>query len=351
MDRSFSLVGEIGGTKTFLTLVSRDGERAFVTHATERFVSAEHASLGAMCKAFLQSLSPEFRRIKNGTFAVPGAVIDGRCKTTNLPWVLDERELAQELGASRVRLLNDVQATAYGSLHLDPKKIETLQVGIESPHATISVVSAGTGMGQSYLVSVNGQYHPMATEGGHSSFAPQGIREVELQYFIADELKSESQQKEQIHTHVSVERVLSGPAIPRIYRFLVREHPSAESTAVRTLVRESSDPSAVIGAHALDPSVHGGKPDVLCLRTLRLFASMLAAEAGNVALKHLSRGGVMLAGGVCAKLLPLLKEPEFMQAFVRKGRFEGFLKNVPVKVLLDEQVGLVGAIWYALEQE
>jgi glucokinase len=356
MTHGYYLAGDIGGTKTFLALLDRS-----VTHtdpaltpplnvlAQQRYHSAEHGSLHAMCEHFLQQISPQIgvlagqrAQLSGACFALPGAVIDGKCETTNLPWSLDERALEKALSCPRVVLLNDLQATAYGSLFLSPEDSVVLQQGKRCPKGTISVVAAGTGMGQSFLVAHDGGYVPMATEGGHSSFAPRTAREFALREHIANAL---AELGSAAPAHVSVERVLSGPGLGRIYDFLRTQTPARESEAVRDLLRHT-DAGAVIGARAFASETHGAA-DPLCAEAVEWFASMLAAEAANVALKHFARGGVVLAGGVCAKLLPALKAPSFVQAFADKGRFAGLLREIPLRVLVNEQVGLIGAMRYA----
>ncbi len=344
MDSLHYLAGDIGGTKTYLALFTQDPSGAPKIVAKRRYLSAEFATLTSMCESFLAEHSIGARGVRRACFALPGAVIDGHCETTNLPWVLDETVLARQLGCERVLLLNDLQATAYGSLFLAGDESVEVQQGVSAPHATIAVLAAGTGMGQSALVSCGGQYVPLATEGGHSSFAPQTEREFALREFIANSLAKEGHGAS---PHVSVERVVSGPGLARIYEFLCHENPSRESMNIRALI-QAGDPSEVIGRCALATDSH---PDPLCVFAVKWFVSMLAAEASNVALKHLARGGVVLAGGVCAKLLPAIKRPEFLSVFAAKGRFAGLLRQIPIRVLLNEEVGLLGAMRYAMKQE
>jgi len=256
-------------------------------------------------------------------------VIEGNSKATNLPWELDERRLAEALRVSRVKLLNDLEAAAYGMLQLEPPDLCVMQPG--SPHkGNIAVIAAGTGLGEAILYWDGARYHPMATEGGHADFAPRNDLEIGLLRYLQKEFD-----------HVSYERVLSGPGLFNIYRFLRDSEIAPEPEWLRTRIA-TDDPSAVISEIGLAGN------DPLCTKALDLFCSAYGAEAGNLALKAFAIGGVYIGGGIAPKLLSRLKESTFLHAFSDKGRFSELLRSIEVKVALNLRTPLIGAAHYGL---
>jgi glucokinase len=264
-------------------------------------------------------------------FGVAGAVIDGRCHTTNLPWVLEESSLSTLLGGVRVKLLNDVEATAYGMLHLPPDDLAPLHPPeVKARRGNIAVVAVGTGLGEGVLYWDGGAYHPLPSEGGHSDFAPRTDAEIELLRYLTRQLGG----------HVSYERVVSGPGFSNLYAFLRDTGFAPESPALRTEL-ERGDRNAVIARLGLAGS------DPLCSEAVRLFCAILGAEAGNLALKCFALGGVYIAGGIPPKVLPALRRGDFWEAFVGKGRFEELMSRLPVWVNMNEGAALLGAAHYA----
>jgi glucokinase len=262
-------------------------------------------------------------------FGVAGAVIDGRSNATNLPWQLDERALGSFLGCRHVKLLNDLEAAAYGMLHLPPEKLHVLQEG-DRPRANCAVIAAGTGLGEAMLWYDGTRWHPVASEGGHASFAPQDDEEVELLRYLRARLQG----------HVSTERVLSGPGLRHVYEFL-RDTGRFEEPKWLAEELAQGDPSADISTLAL-----AGK-SALCEAALRRFVRIYGAEAGDLAIRVLARGGVYLGGGIAPKILPALEAPDFREAFRAKGRFQPLLERIPIAVALDPSVPLLGAAHFA----
>jgi len=322
------LAGDIGGTKTVLALY-RDPSEKLEPIKEEVFKSQEFPQ-------FEQVLSKFFGENKNGKMSaicigVAGPVKNGRCETTNLPWVLDEKEIGKTWGVEKVKLLNDLEAAAYGMLFLPSHEMAELNKGTPSSEkGNIAVIAAGTGLGEAFLCWDSGGYIPVASEGGHSDFAPQSDQEIELLKFLRSELG-----------HVSYERILSGPGIFNIYRFLRATGPYPEPDWLKEKL-QSGDPSATITQIGL------ARENELCLETLNLFTSIYGAEAGNLALKALSVSGVFIGGGIAPKIFEKLNDGAFMKAFLNKGRYTKLLKEIPVKVSLNSKAPLIGAAQYAL---
>jgi glucokinase len=257
-------------------------------------------------------------------FGVAGPVVDGRCVATNLPWVLDEARLASSIPAARVRLLNDLEATGYGVLELPPTSFATLQAGAPRP-GNMVLIAAGTGLGEALLIWDGARHHVVGSEGGHADFAPRTDLEVELLRFLGKEFG-----------RVSYERVLSGPGLLGIYRFLRERGGAAEPAWLRARI-EREDPSAVIA----EVGLAGGHP--LCVQALDLFAGVYGAEAGNLALKALAVGGVFIGGGIGPKIRAKLEDGTFVTAFRDKGRFAVLMASIPVRLSLEPRAALLGA--------
>jgi glucokinase len=319
------LAGDVGGTKTLLALY--EGTAAPVREAS--FRSADFASLGEIVAQFLTG-KPR-APLRAACFAVAGPVVDGRSKTTNLPWQLDERPLSRALGAP-VRLLNDLEGAGYGLDALVPGEVEVLQRGA-ARQANLALIAAGTGLGEAIIVRAHGRRYVVASEGGHADFAPRTDLEAGLLNYLRKELD-----------HVSYERVVSGPGLHNIYRFL-RDSGYAEEPEWLTERLADGDPSAAISEIALE----GGHP--LCVKALELFVSAYGAEAGNLALKALALGGVFVAGGIAPKILPALRGGAFVEAFSAKGRYADLLRSIRVSVVLNPRLTLLGAAAVAREME
>jgi glucokinase len=307
------LAGDIGGTKVNLALF--DGKTRI---RQKRYESRNFSGIGQVLDDFLKDYDA---KVEKACFGVAGRVVEGKCQLTNLSWqVVDSEDLRKHLGLSAVWLINDLAATAYAVPFLSSVAFEVLQNGTPVNEGRIAVVSAGTGLGQAFLVpDKNGNYIVMDSEGGHCDFSPRNTLEAELLFFL---------QKK--YSRVSIERVLSGPGLLDIYEFFKTEE------------QEPADSPANIVEKAI------AKTSPICEKTVKLFISLYGALAGNLALQYLSEGGVYLGGGIAPKIIPLLQEGGFMEAFLSKGRFEKYLSEIPVKVVMDESAPLQGAARYAL---
>ncbi len=325
------LAGDIGGTKTVLALFQPDGE-SLVSVREATFPSRQHSTFEEILTSFLEG-SPGTRP-EAACFGVAGAVMDGRVTTTNLPWTLDEEVLAQSIGCGKATLLNDLEAAAYGTLHLSLEEKHVLNPGTSRrKRGNIAVIAAGTGLGEAILFFDGKKYQPIASEGGHADFAPQSDVEIELHQYL----------REKFHGHVSYERVLSGPGFFNVYSFFRDTKHAPEPDWLAEKIK-NGDPSAIVSEVGL------AGQDENCVATLDLFARIYGAEAGNLALKALAVGGVFVAGGIAPKLLPALtKNDAFLSGFFAKGRFSDLMHKLHVSIALNPRAPLIGAAHYAHE--
>lgn len=319
------LAGDIGGTKTNLAYFNEEGGR--VVPVEERsFPSQDYHSLldiiGAMQKEIPAAIDA-------AAFGVAGPIVERRSKLTNLDWEVAAEELERGLRLPHVGLLNDLEATAYGVLHLRAGDRLTLQAGDAKKHAAIAVIAAGTGLGEGALVWDGKRYRAMPSEGGHSDFAPRNELEMDLLRFLLKKYK-----------RVSYERILSGPGFSNLYEFFRSRSGEPEPAWLAEKMR-SGDPAAVISGAGLE------RTDPVCAQVLDLFVSLYGAEAGNLALKVLATGGVYVGGGIAPKILPKIQEGGFLEAFTFKGRQSPLLKAMPVYVVLNDKIALYGAAHYA----
>jgi len=267
------------------------------------------------------------------SFDVAGPVINGRVKTTNLLWVMDEGTLAKDLNLKAAHLLNDLEAVARAVPALRAEDVVTINKGEPVANGPIGIIAPGTGLGESFLTWDVSQYIAHGSEGGHSDFAPTDELQIRLLQYLLPRLG-----------HVGVERVCSGIGVPNIYEFLRDEEKIPERPEVAQLIASAKDHTKVIVEAALDPK----HPSELCQETVKMLVSILASEAGNLALKVLATGGVYIAGGVALHLLNALQEPRFMQTFSRKGRFKDLMGRIPIHVITT-RAALVGAATFGLE--
>ena len=323
------LAGDIGGTKTSLAIYSPEaGARAPLSEAT--FPSTQYPNLESLVREFLDQVDVPVER---ATFGVAGPVVGGRATITNLSWVIDEAELQSALNLSTVRLLNDLEAIGYGVPFLEPEDLHTLNEGQPVSGGAIAVIAPGTGLGEAFLTWDGTRYRSHATEGGHTDFAPTNDRQVGLLRYLLESFD-----------HVSYERVCSGMGLPNIYAYLKDSGYAEEPAWLAEDLAAADDPTPVIVNAALDSE----RPCELCVATLGVFISILGAEAGNLALKMLATGGVYVGGGIPPRILSILERGPFMESFRSKGRFSDLMSRVPVHVILNPKVALLGAACHGL---
>lgn len=322
------IAGDVGGTKTLLGLYKPDAGARRPVLQTE-FHSADYAGLDLVVKEFISKCDGP---VEAACFDVAGPVIGGRARLTNLPWVMDEDALRRQLGLRQVTLLNDLKAVAYAVPHLLPDDVHTINPGEPEGHGPIAVIAPGTGLGEAFLVWDGEKYDACSSEGGHGDFGPADETQAGLWRHL-----------HRRYGHVAYERVCSGSGLPNIYDFLRDSGAAPEPPALATAMAAAADRTPLIMRAALeDPA------DPLCSATLDIFVSCLGAEAGNLALKVVSTGGVYLGGGIPPRILPRLSDGRFMRAFTNKGRFADMLGAMPVKVITN-QAALLGAAMYGLD--
>lgn len=325
------LAGDIGGTKTNLAIFSSvDDWNPPLAEAT--FPSGQYPSLEALVQEFQDR---HHFPIDRASFGVAGPVVNGRATITNLPWVLEENHLKQALSIPSVTLLNDLNAIAHGVPYLEASDLYTLNAGQAVKGGALAVVAPGTGLGEAFLTWDDGRYHSHMSEGGHADFAPANELQLELLRYL--QLR---------YSHVSFERVCSGKGLPNIYTFLKESGHASEPNWLAEQLAKAQDPTPIIVDNALDKE-HACE---ICTMTLEMFVSILGAEAGNMALKVLATGGVYLGGGIPPRILPYLSEGRFMQSFLRKGRLSNVLIPLPVYVILNPNIALLGAARHGFEQ-
>ena len=325
------LAGDIGGTKTLLAICEvaaaggRAGAISIEVLTSRRYDSQKYPGLGTICRSFAEDVHLPIPRFAG--FGVAGPVANGRSHTTNLPWILDEEDLAQTLGIDSVRLANDFHTLALGISAVRSKDLGTLNEGIRDRKGPWAVIGAGTGCGEAIsILGTAGNREIIATEGGHTSFAPRTEVEIGILRFLA-----------QRYDHVSWERVLSGDGLVNLAEALshVTGLKPPKELADRIAHDRASAPAAVTaGATAGEP---------LCRHAVELFCKLYGAEAGNLALKTLATGGVFVAGGIAPRMVDFMTDGTFRQAFIDKGRMRVLLEQMPVQLVLDTEAGLLGA--------
>ena len=317
------LAGDVGGTKTALALFDMQGVN-FTLVREDRLPSRDFPTFEAAVARFL--LSGRSGPIDAASFGIAGAVVEGRVAATNLPWEIDERSLEKSIPAGRVRLMNDLEATGHGLAALPPASLATLQPGKARP-GNIALIAAGTGLGEALLIWDGRSHQVVATEGGHCDFAPRTDEEIELLRFL----------QRDFHGRVSYERILSGPGFFNVYRFLRDTGRYPEPPWLTEQLKGVSDPNEVLG-----PVTREGQVP-LCVAALHIFTAIYGAEAGNLALKALSIGGVYIGGGIAPRFRGKLEDGTFTSAFRSKGRFTPLLEAMPVHLVLEPRTALLGA--------
>lgn len=319
------LAGDVGGTKANMSL-SRLGEGGLEIIKESRFASKDYSSFPDILTTFLAG-QPKPQRL---CLSVAGPVIEGKVKFTNLDWYIDPDEISQLLGGCPVAILNDLEATAYGLSAMSKDELSILHLGTNETPGNIAILAAGTGLGEAGLFYDGKKYHPFATEGGHSDFAPRTLQDIAMLHFLQNR-----------HQHVSWERVLSGNGIVTIWEFLTtiekKESPEWIKEAMKT-----KDPASVISKASGDGSCK------VCEEAIQLFNRYLAIEAVNLILKYKATGGLYLAGGIAPKLLSQLDPAVWKEVFNASGRMKQLLEEVTVRVMLNEKAPLLGSSYYAL---
>ncbi|HST10793.1 MAG TPA: glucokinase [Terriglobales bacterium] len=324
------LAGEIGATKTRLAAFENEGNK-LATVVEKTYMSQQESSLPNIITNFVKT---EGIPVHSACFGVAGPVRGKTSKISNLTWTINADELAALLKLKSVGLINDLEAYAYGIDGLESKDFVTLSEGAEDPVGNRAVISARTGLGVAGLFWDGFRHHPFACEGGHSSFAPGNELEIELLQYLHKK-----------HGRVSCERVLSGPGVKSIFEFLRDTKKEQEPDWLKGQLATAPDAPALISQLALE------KKAAICEKTLEIFVGIYGSQTGDCALTFMSTGGIFIGGSIAAKILPLMKAPIFMQSFLAKGRMEGLLKDIPVRIVINDNSGMLGAARYTLIQK
>ncbi len=327
------LAGDVGGTKTILGIFISDNSESLklYNNTLKIFYNSDYASLELLVENYLSNIK---LKIEKAVFAVAGPVTDGQSKMTNLTWLINEKKLQDLLNIPCVRLINDLEAIGWTVPFLKPDEKYMLNEGVNFSEGNIAVIAPGTGLGESFLTWCGDRYYSHATEGGHSDFAPTNSLEIRLlDYFFS------------FYDHVSYEKICSGMGIPYIYSFFRDREHIEEPLWLREKLSEAEDAVPVIVNTALNKENSCG----ICSLTLNMFLSVLGAEAGNLALKVMAKGGVYLGGGIPPRIPDFFNNGRFMKSFQNKGRMSGIMKNFPVYVILNPEAALWGAAIYGFK--
>jgi glucokinase len=323
------LAGDIGATKTNLGIYSAEkGPREPIIEAT--FPSTKYSNLETLIKDFLSRIT---KKIDSAIFGVAGPVVEAQAAITNLPWVIDAAHLRENLNLSSVCLINDLEAMAYGVPLLKSEDLHILNEGTPVLKGTLAIIAPGTGLGETFLIWDGVQYRAYPSEGGHADFGPNSTGEIGLLQYLHKKMR-----------HVSYERICSGQGLPNIYAYLKESGYAEEPVWLTEKLRSAHDPTPVIVKAALD--IEGACE--LCRAALTMFSSTLGAEAGNLALKVMATGGVYLGGGIAPRIISILEEGGFMERFTNKGRFSKLVSRIPVHIILNPKIALIGAAFYGL---
>jgi glucokinase len=313
------LAGDIGGTKTLLGLFDPSGDRPTAIHSAA-YATLAHADLTDIIAEFLKEERVGGASISDACFGVAGPVFDEAAELTNVPWRVDARKVARVFRFRRVSLLNDLEAMGYSVPVLRDDEVLVLQEGDAIPGGNIGLIAAGTGLGEALLHNVGGRFIPSASEGGHADFAARTEREIGLLRHLTAR-----------YGRADVEHVISGRGLVNIHRYLhVRP-------CVAGIQIDDPDAPPAISAAALERRCDD------CVATLDLLVEAYGAEAGNLALRGVTTGGLFVGGGIAPKILPLMTNGIFMRAFRAKPPLGSMVEQMPVKIILNAQAGLLGA--------
>ncbi len=328
-DSTLVLAGDIGATKTNMAIYAMaDGEPSAISECS--YLNHDHTGIEEIVRMFLEDTE---RSPRTSCFGVAGTVKGGICDMPNLGWHLDEGALTGLLGMRQIKILNDLEATAYGIATLRPDQLVTLNEGEQGKSGNMALIASGTGLGEAILFPTGTGYRASASEGGHVDYAPRNDEEIELFRYLCKR-----------YGRISYERLVSGPGLYNIYNFLKNTGRFSEPAWLIKRLTRKIDTSAVIARAALNHEAD------ICVAALEQFISIYGAEAGNLALKALATGGIYIGGGIAPKILPKFFEGGFMFAFLDKGRFSDLLAHIPVRIITDPKTALRGAAAYMLSR-
>lgn len=323
------LVGDIGGTKTILALYSfAEGVVGEPIHET-RFESGHYDSLEEIISEFITKTK---KQPIAASFGVAGPVSKQRAQVTNLPWEVNAKSISRSFGIPKVLLINDLESIAMAIPHLGTNDYITLNQGIKEANGTIAIIAPGTGLGTAFLIWTGEQYRACASEGGHTSFSPRTLQEIDLLTYLQHR-----------YGHVSFERVCSGGQLPNIYDFFIDKGSYHEPDWLHQKLQDAADRTPIIVQAALEHKAE------ICEATLDLFVHALGTVISNMAISLLPTGGIYLGGGIPPRILKRLQQPDFLNSITDKGRFQDLCSDMPIHVILSPKVALQGAAWYGIK--
>jgi glucokinase len=319
------LAGDVGGTKTLLGVFERAPKRP-VPLVIRAYPTKEFGTFTEILQTFARDVTPP-QPVQAAAVGVAGPVVNQRAELTNVAFDISAHEISSSCGISRARLLNDLEAMATSVDVLTPDELVELQAGVPRLDGNAVIIAAGTGLGSAYLHRIAGRLRPVPSEGGHADFAARTDREFELAKMLRT-----------MYGRAEVEAVLCGPGLVNVHRFTHGQRPCPALVGV-----EPGGEPAAISQAALSHTCP------YCVEALDLFVSAYGSETGNLALRGVATGGVYVGGGIAPKILQLLQRGDFMKAFRSKPPMDELLSRIPVKVILNQEAGLLGAAVYANE--
>jgi glucokinase len=334
------LAADVGGTKTLLGLFAQAPERPRTIEVGE-FITLDYDGLVPMIREFLKASGVEARAVAATTFGVAGAVTDQVARLTNVPWVVDASVITEAAALKKVHILNDLEAMAYSVAVLEPSELRVLQQGVAQPGGNAAVIAAGTGLGESLLLNVDGRFMPGESEAGHADWGARTPREIELLSAVS-----------RVYGRCSNEHIISGPGLVNIYQFTHDAFGSRDYISPAAFVpARTCEGVGTIGDPADLPAAISGaamqKRCGRCVEALELFVAAYGAEAGNLALRTVATAGVYVGGGIAPKILPLFDSGLFLDAFRAKEPLAAFVSTIPVAIILNSEAGLLGAAVHA----
>ncbi len=315
------LAGDIGATKTVLGLFEQGPVRPEMTR-TATYSSQSYESLESIISEFMFARNES---VDSACFGLPGPVLRGECKTTNLKWIVSAETLKIYLNTPKVALVNDLVATAIAAPRLFENEYAVLNTGESDATGALGIVAPGTGLGMALMIWTGSSFQPLASEGGHVDFAPTDQTQVSLLEHMMNKFG-----------RVSIERIAAGPGLLEIFNWLCL-HADCVYASLAHEINSADNPSELISTHAFESK------NFLCNQALDVYVSILGSICGNLALTAMTTGGIYLGGGVSPKILPKLLQGDFLKAFTNKGRFSELMGSIPVKIILNDRAALVGA--------
>ncbi len=326
------LAGDIGGTKTVLAIYEHHPQIPLKQLKQCIYACADFPTFEAILTEFLS----DTQAVDCACFGIAGPILNQRCQTTNLPWVIDALELSKTFNIPRIQLLNDLEAMSFGMLTVGSDQLIELNPNARQQSGNKAVIAAGTGLGQAILNHNGNSYLTIATEGGHCDFAPLNEQQDALLHYL----------RKQFPEHVSYERILSGDGFSVIYDFLLTQKQAVANDVVPGIEEAKQNG---IDRNAIISELGINEKDDICKQTVNLFTQIYGAEAGNLVLKSFAIGGLFIGGGIAPKILPALKQGDFLAAFLRKGRFRNLLNEIPVQVCTEPKTPLIGAAHFFID--